>query len=257
MRHGECQGHHMFSILVQNELLKLKSTLALWMMLLMPLSIVVLTILLTLSKSSTATISAQMFATQSLAFWMLLVQPMYVAIVGVLLLGLEHNHNGWQRLYVLPVSRVALYSAKAMVLLALQIGAALSLLLLVCLSVLALSLTGLVTLNEFSFNHHLNGICKGVIAGLVLLSLQHYLSTRWPSIVVPLVVAVAGCLTIPSVAQSERYWYYDPWTYSMIASLASDEPMQRLAMGLSAAQAMLIFAFGCWDVTRRDFAKAD
>lgn len=246
----------MFNVLVRNELIKLKSTLALWVMLLMPLAIVLLTSLLMLNKPSTSTVSGHMFASQSLAFWMLLIQPMYIAIVGVLLLGLEHNNGGWQRLYVLPVSRVSLYRAKAIVMLALQVGAALCLLLLTYLSVLLLAWAGQVSLVDFSVGHHLLAMAKGILASLVLLSLQHYLSTRWSSIVVPLIVAVAGSLTIPSVTQSERFWFYDPWTYGMVASLSSESSLQLLAMGLSVALAMLIFAFGCWDISRRNFSSS-
>ena len=242
----------MYKALIQNEFIKLKSTLALWMMLLMPMAIVLLTSLLMLNKPSTTMVSGQHFASQSLAFWLLLIQPMYLAIVGVLLLQIEHESHGWQRLYVLPASRFAFYFSKALVMLVLQIGAVICLAILTGLSLFVLSWSGHLTLSDFLLTHYISAMMKGVVAGLVLLSLQHWLSTRWPSIVVPLIVAVAGSLTIPSVTQSEKYWLYDPWTYGMIASMASDKSAQWLALSLSVALALLIFALGSWDIAKRE-----
>ncbi len=242
----------MFWLLLRNEFTKLKSTLALWMMLLMPLSIVLLTLLMTIADNSSRLTVASQYASQTLAFWMLLIQPMYLAISAVLLLSLEHRHQGWQRLYVLPIRRGALYLAKMTVLIVLQVGAALTLLLLTWLSIAILQLTGELTLDPFSLGSYGLAMVKGLSGGLVVLTIQHYLSTRWSSFVIPLVVAVAGSLTIPSVAQSERFWKFDPWSYSLIASSANNTSAQQWAVVLSLGLATVVVLFALWDIHRRE-----
>jgi lantibiotic transport system permease protein len=168
------------------------------------------------------------------------------------LLSLEHRNQGWQRLYVLPISRSALYLAKLTVLIALQVGAALTLMMLTWFSIAILQLSGELTLDQFSLGTYSLAMLKGLCGGFVVLTIQHYLSTRWSSFVVPLIVAVAGSLTIPSVAQSERFWKFDPWSYSLVASSASNATAQQLAIVLSLGLATVVVLFALWDIGRRE-----
>jgi hypothetical protein len=93
---------------------------------------------------------------------------------------------------------------------------------------------------------------RGLGAGVVVLAIQQYLSTRWSNFMVPLMVAVAGSLTIPSVAQSARFWKYDPWTYGVVASVGNDSTAQLWALTLSLALAAVVVALALWDSARRE-----
>ncbi|MBP7689577.1 MAG: ABC transporter permease, partial [Thermoflexales bacterium] len=101
---------------VSAETLKLKRTLALWLVLIAPLTVVVLNFLMLWQRGASYLLepdSAWQGLTQNIAaFWSLLMLPLYVTLETALLGGVEHTAQQWKHLYALPLPRWSTYAAK-------------------------------------------------------------------------------------------------------------------------------------------------
>ncbi len=243
-----------FLHLLANEALKLRRTLALGLALLLPALVVVLSTLMIASRKRATPVAAMNFELNVAATWSMLVLPLFVALACVLVHGMEHRSGGWRRLYVLPVRRGEIYAAK----------------LAACVILLALaSLT--LSLLSWSVGHALvaAGQLSGPVPGLWgtlarftdaamaisgVLVLQHWISMRWSSFVAPLAVAVAGTMSILTIANSEKHWHFDPWAWGLVASNVSHPDVAGLAVKLGLAMAAVVGLLGLVDLGRRDLA---
>ena len=108
------------------ETLKLKRTLAVWMVLIAPSVVVALNFVMLLDRGenfmSQADTAWQALAQNILLFWALMMLPLFVTLETALLGGVDHNSQQWKHLYALPIPRWAIYAAKSIIALAL-IGA--------------------------------------------------------------------------------------------------------------------------------------
>ena len=113
----------MFFRVLSTEVLKLKRTLALWMVLVTPLVMVLLQFAIS-AKKSTGLISSGADAwapmvRQTVEVWTLLMMPMFVTLETSLLAGLEHTGKNWKSLLALPAPRWTLYVSKLVITIAL------------------------------------------------------------------------------------------------------------------------------------------
>ena len=105
---------------VSAETLKLKRTLAVWMVLIAP-SVVVGAELRHAARPRCAVLHVeadsawQALAQNVLLFWALMMLPLFVTLETALLGGVDHNSQQWKHLYALPLPRWAIYAAKSII----------------------------------------------------------------------------------------------------------------------------------------------
>lgn len=241
-----------FPALLINEIEKLKRTLALLLTVVMPLSVVALGLMFLFAGGNKRTPDEIMFYLNINATWGMLVLPMFVAIASVLVHHIEHRSRGWQRLHVLPVTRTQIYFAKLFSSLLLLLIGTLSLLLLSFIGAQVLKAAGLVTPAPDAMQTMLLAQGRSLVAILGVLVIQNWLAMRWSNFVPPLAVAVAGTLSIMTVAQSEKYWKFDPWAYGILSANATNPEIQIKALLLSLLVAAVVTVIGLWDIRRRE-----
>ena len=98
------------------EALKLRRTLALWMVLVAPAVVVVLQLLVA-TRSRDGMLGADVdlwltFQKNVLTLWAVFMQPLFAALVATLVYHADHASQGWLRLFVLPVPRWTVPAAK-------------------------------------------------------------------------------------------------------------------------------------------------
>lgn len=107
------------TVAIQVELIKLRRTLAFWMMFLAPLGIVGLTALFNVRLAADVSgADKDAWATMvrdTLGFWVVLMLPMFIALESSLMAQLEHSQKMWKHLFSLPSPRWTVYLAKLIV----------------------------------------------------------------------------------------------------------------------------------------------
>ena len=98
------------------ELLKLRRTLAFWMVLIAPLLVLLLNLLMFHQRAAYFAKSGKplwdSLQRNSFVVWAILMLPMYIALQSSLLAAIEHAEDRWRNLLALPVPRWALYTVK-------------------------------------------------------------------------------------------------------------------------------------------------
>src|SRR5688572_22147142 len=106
----------MFLRVFSTECLKLKRTLALWMVLVSPLVMVLIEFAITLKGAKGFIASGKdawpLMVSQTVEVWTLLMMPMFVTLETSLLAGLEHTGKNWKSLLALPAPRWTIYMSK-------------------------------------------------------------------------------------------------------------------------------------------------
>ncbi|HEX4807661.1 MAG TPA: ABC transporter permease [Bryobacteraceae bacterium] len=267
------------------EMLKLRRTLALWASILVPFLLVAMTTALNLSRNiggrfdpgAPPAVSQweSLMLDLVLFLWCLIGLPLFVSLETALLAGLEHRENTWKHLFALPIQRWTIYVAKLLVgsglvcisSVVLAIGIGLEGLILLKLRP-DLGLTWpipwkLIFLRSFSFTP----------AVLLMLAVQTWVAVRWRSFVVAMSLGIGGTITglifsrslriVLSVSPHSAQVYlasFFPWSlpYAIIwnerAALLFNHAtnLQQPAFVEGIIGGLLIAAFGCWNVIRKD-----
>jgi hypothetical protein len=237
------------------ERLKLKRTLALWLVIVAPTlaASVQLMVFANMKAVPWEGVSAWTWLLKSAGpIWALFVFPMLIAVVTALLGGLEHNNGGWKRLFALPVSRASICLAKlawAHLLLALSnIGLA-SLL-------LGVGWMGNLIKPEFGFagpapiGDYFTTFLSFYLAGGFVISFHHWLANRSASFTLAMGIGI-GATFIGMVQAKGWYQKLFPWKY-MINTQASVEGLPELALTLGIIGGTLFAIFAVWDIARRE-----
>ena len=240
------------------EMLKMKRTLALLMVLVTPGTVVAMQFFNMLQRGENLEgFRADpwgVLAQGVLAIWAILMLPLFITLETALLAGMEHGAHQWKHLFALPVPRWTIYAAKLLV------GAgllALSTLALVG-GVLAAGLALQVLLPRVPFPAAIPWweILRpaGLIfltAGLIL-AIHTWISLRWASFTVAVSVGIVATVGGVIIGQSLTWWKYYPW--ALAVNVISDPAMQDLplALTLGIGGGIVAGVLGCWDVVRRD-----
>lgn len=243
------------------ERVKLRHTLAAWLVPLAPMVIV----LLALAQFSFAKVHRPQ-AVDSLAVWKNFCQgmfvlwnfmmlPLFVTLQAALLAGLEHGNQQWKHLLALPAPRAVHYAAKLCVLAAM---AGLSTLLLgVC-----TPLAGWVVMHVQP-DYGLAGpppwvwlaghVLATIVAAGGLIALQGWIALRWQSFTVAVSVGIAGTVAGFMIGQSERLGHWFPWSMAVQVFARDGQRLWFVVIaGLIAGAA--VTAFALWDCARREQA---
>ncbi len=240
------------------EALKLRRTLALWMVLLAPL-IVVLFQFFNFHQRGTLMVRARadawaLYSRSAFAVWAVFMLPLFLTLETALLNGIEHGVRGWTHLFALPVPRWTIYAAKLLVALALMLGAAFTLVLGLAASGEALHLLR----PELGFGASvpwtplLRLAALSSAAALLILSIHMWISSRWASMTVALGAGVAGTF-FALFAAGQRLASFYPWLQPLRA-VARPPEEARAAVLIGVVGGAVVALAGAWDVLRRDTA---
>lgn len=218
------------------ESLKLRGTLALWMSLIAPATVVGLVVLQLLSMDmrggpKPAAQAWDGYLSAVLHLWAFLMLPLFITLQSALIAGLEHGNQQWKHLLSLPVPKGAHYLAKLLA----QLG-------LVALSLLALAAllplggwvlgqlrpqTGLVGMPDWILLAR--SIAGCFAASLLIIAIHTWVATHWRSFTVAvsfgMVATVAGFL----IMQSRKYGMYYPWSMPVHAIVGGGEHLRFVA----------------------------
>jgi hypothetical protein len=239
------------------ETLKMKRTLALWLSLIAPFSIVALNFLTAFQRldyvrqAESAWLEA---VDQTMIFWALLMWPLFITLETALVSGLEHGSDHWKHLFALPVPRGAVYAAKQIVNMGLL---GLSLLALVGFTVLAgLALKVIEPGLGFEAPIPWDEMWKqaGIIylGSWLIISLHTWVSMRWRNFVVA--VGFGIVMTVSGVIIMNADWAtFYPWAlpgFAINNLHKGSTPMAEVLFGCVGG--MVVALLGGWEFTRRD-----
>jgi lantibiotic transport system permease protein len=264
---------------IRVELLKLRRTLALWVSLLVPLVVIVMTAAMNFARARETQFVLDrpngwdsLMLDQTLVLWCFVLLPLFVTLETALLAGVEHRENAWKHLFALPVPRWTVYVSKLLVSFAL-----------VCLSSVVLALgTGLQGLTIAVLRPDL-GLTRPVPWELILLrnfgfvpvvllmiAIQMWVAVRWRSFSVPMGLGVIGTLvsimllrTLKNSLSTPHGPFFAsifPWSlpYVVIAPQAytnvpeTTPVLRATALFVGVMGGLVASILGCWETSRRD-----
>jgi len=243
------------------EMLKLRGTLALWMCVIAPATVVALYVLqVSFSKIVPRPVqdpaASWFFFTQSIfVLWSFLMLPLLVTLQSALLAGLEHGDNQWKHLLALPVPRRVHYLAKLLVLTGLVLAAFVVLLLLIpvggWLLVLLKPAFGLHGLPPFAGLVRSAAACFA--ASWLIIALQTWIAIRWRSFTIAVAVGMSATVIGFLVGQSERFGHWYPWSMPMQVFAGHGEQLPFVVFA-GVLGGLAVSALGLADYLRREIA---
>jgi len=243
------------------EMLKLRGTLALWMCVIAPATVVALYVLqVSFSKivprPAPDPAESWFFFTQSIfVLWSFLMLPLLVTLQSALLAGLEHGDNQWKHLLALPVPRRVHYLAKLLVLTGLVLAAFVVLLLLIpvggWLLVLLKPAFGLHGMPPFAGLVRSAAACFA--ASWLIVALQTWIAIRWRSFTIAVAVGMSATVIGFLVGQSERFGHWYPWSMPMQVFAGHGEHLPFVVFA-GVLGGLAVSALGLADYLRREIA---
>jgi hypothetical protein len=244
------------------EMLKMKRTLALKMVVLAP-AMVALLILFAGWQTPFSTLGRSagdkwlVLTAVVLRIWASLMLPLYITLETALVAGLDHSENQWKSLLARPAPRWHFYAAKLVV--AAAMTAASTVVLVGCILIDGATLARVQTEAVFTWPAPWAAILRqcAQAGGLIFpaLAIQHWASLRWRSfsaaVGAGIVATVAGVVAAVAGNSAGGWIQYFPWALPML--VLSRQP-HDLAVVLAAggAAGLLVTAAGCVEFSRRD-----
>ncbi len=239
------------------ELLKLRRTLAFWMMFAAPLLVIVLALLMYYERSAYYVKQGQPLwnSIQKSAFvlWSILMLPLYITLQTALLAGLEHGEDRWRNLLAMPVPRWCIYFAKlaipcAMVLISsllLNFGCLLD----------GLILRRIKPVLRFPdpvpWGSAWHNAAITVVAALLVIAIQHWVSLRFAAFAASAGFGVAATVTGSILINSGKYGPWWPWCLPAQLLATKPEVVTR-SLWYSAIGAVVVSLAGAIEFRRRE-----
>lgn len=245
----------MLLTLLKIEALKVRRSLALWMMAACPLMVVLLNTGVLVKNKGFAGGGLPLwesFWMGNVAIWCYFMLPLFIALCTALVNGNEHRNRAWRLMLTLPITHRQLYLAKLTLVGCMVAGATTCLLLFSFTINFAFSLVGhsFQAASEFPFVWF---IAKIAIASLPVLVIQFAIAWRYANMVLPLAIGVCATMGIIQLGSSE-YWRFFPWTYPIIAGNGSTSAMQASALNLALATGLPLLALTSYWLGKREIA---
>jgi len=246
---------NMFATMCRIEFLKLRRTLALWMVVVAPAVVVLLQLLIWTGARGDFDVDVDLwlaFLTNVLSMWAIFMQPLFVALVVTLVYHLDYASQGWPRMFLLPVPRWTVPAAKLAVVATMVVAATVVL--------VALSLAGtklgpllnerIVLQPDIPFATAFARAGKVLVASLLVVVIQNFVSLRWSSVPVSLGIGITGTF-LALFATSWKYGPYYPWLMGIQVIHGKEAAAARI-LWLSPALAIVLAAATLIYATRRD-----
>lgn len=244
--------------LLAAEMLKLRRTLALWMVVLAPSVVVLLQFLLFHERVNYYARQGgplwDGYVRNCVVLWAALMLPLYVSLQTSLLASVEHNEERWRNLLALPSPRWLLYLVKqaipllmvAVSTLVLTFGAVASGVLLRTLQP-ELRFPDPVPWSQ-AWHYGWLAFC----GALLLVAIQQWIALRFAVFAVGAGVGIAASIAGMLLMQSEKYGPWWPWSLAVqVVSARSGAVEHVLIYSLSGALAVTLLA--TWEFARREF----
>lgn len=241
------------------ESLKLRGTLALWMCLIAPLTVVMLYVLqLTFTdfgkRPPLPPAEAWLMFTQGvLTIWTLLMLPLFVTLESALVAGLEHGNQQWKHLMALPVPRGVHYLAKVIAVVAMVALAMGLMCLLIPLGGWVLGHLqprfGIDGAPPWSFL--LSRVALVFATALLMIALQTWVAVRWHSFTIAVATGMTATVMGYLIGQSARFSHYYPWTMP-IQALSREGRHIDFVLLAGIGGGIVVTALALWDFLRRE-----
>lgn len=239
--------------LLMVELLKIRRSLSLLMMILIPMMVVVLNVLVLVKRDGIGAIDAKQWGfywMTTTAMWCYFMLPLYIALVTGLLNGQEHKNQSWRLMLTLPVSQTKLFLVKGLLAWLFVMGASAILAVGGMAGAGVLVVMGASAQGAFDFAP-LPMLAKLAIGSLPVIAIQHAVSWRYQNLVLPLGLGVVATMGITQIGSS-RSWMYYPWSYNLMAVNGADIARQQHALILAALTGAALFAVAAFVLGRRE-----
>lgn len=253
------------TIAIQVEAIKLRRTLAFWMMFLAPLGIVGLTTLFNIRLAADVSGADKdawaIMVRDTLGFWVVLMLPMFVALESSLMAQLEHSQKMWKHLFSLPTPRWTVYLAKLMITM-LIVGVSTIVLM------VGIILSGLL-LQKFGIRPDFNWIAPNpswavafrtallvFILSWCMIALQTYVSMKWSSFTVALGIGSVGSMLSFILVRSVTLAQVIPWSlpFNALEPYIKQQTSLGLPLFVSLSGTLIFTMLGLWDLNTKDIA---
>ncbi len=240
------------------ETLKLKHTLAVWMVLIAPSVVVGLYFVVLLDRGDrilTKTDTAwQTMAQNELMLWALMMLPLFITLETALLGSVDHSSQQWKHLYALAIPHWAIYAAKLIVALIL-IGA--STLVLWSETIMAGLLLRVVKPGialgwPVPASDLLQPMLLTFLTAWCIIAVHQFVALRWQSFTFAIGFGIAMAVVNFIVVQSDKWSKYFPWSWPGYAIVVEGADFRPIALVLGLAGGILIGLIGMWLVSRRE-----
>jgi len=245
------------------EMLKVRGTLALKMVVLFPLVIVAIEFFaVSQAPFSSVNMRGVHYEWTALTLgilrpWGLLMMPLFVALECSLVAGIDHSGNQWKSLLARPVPRWSHYVAKLMVIVSMVAASTVALLCGILLD--GAVLPHIQSEVVFGFPVPWAVMCRQsteiFALAFLALAIQHWVSLRWHSFSVAMGVGVVGTVfgvAIAAAADQIGGWaLYFPWA---LPTLVVDREPHNVQAGLlfGCGLGLIVAVFGCLEFCKRE-----
>ena len=246
------------------ELLKMKRTIALSMVLLAP-SVVFLPVLFLVSQSPYTSVHRNGgiagewtdLTRLNLRLWAFLLLPLYVTLQTALVAGVDHAENQWKSLLARPVPRWTVYVAKLIVATAMLLA---STLLLACGILLDGAVLPHLTPEVFfrppvPYTAIVMESADMAVLMFAALTIQHWVSLRWRpfsiAIGTGIVATVTGFFATVAGRQTGGWPQYFPWSLPMLVMSRQQRDLDGILF-VTVIVGIALAAAGCADFSRRE-----
>ena len=246
----------MFLRVLLTECLKLKRTLALWMVLVTPLVMVLLQFAITAKRANSFMANGHdawpPMVKQTIEVWTLLMMPMFVTLETSLLAGLENTGKNWKSLLALPAPRWTIYASKLLVTISL-LWAAHAVLVAGTIGSGAL-LTVIypkLNLGSLPLNPFVAPMLRVSVSALLAVAIQHWVSLRWQSYSVAIGFGMVAMLIGIFAVQSSAIGPWFPWSLPIRAVLSGAAGQDRIT-AVALIGATVATMIGCREFVKRE-----
>ncbi len=203
------------------ERLKLKRTLAMWMILIAPLAVGFLYLMIMIKQVDMYYDHEAWFSELKsiLSMWSAVMLPLFITLETALTANTEHSNQTWKHLYALPIPRWSVFYAKWAINILLVFLSSISCFLISIGVGLIMRFvfpeTGFIDPIPWTAGLTIHG--KVFAASILIISIHTWISLNWKSIVVAIgsgMVATVGNLTI---MMSDQWAPVFPWTLPIVS----------------------------------------
>ena len=243
---------------VSAETLKLKRTLAVWMVLIAPSVVVALNFAVALDRGTRFLAEAgsawQAWAQNILVFWALLMLPLFITLQTALLGNVDHNSQQWKHLYALPTPRWTITAAKLIVAVSL-IGAS-TLVLWGETMGAGLLLGALKPEIPLGFpipaGELLQPMLLMFLIAWCMIAVHQFVALRWQSFTFAIGFGIATAIINFMIIQSDKWNKFFPWSWPSYAIFKEGADFRLTALVLGLAGGILIGLIETRIISRRE-----
>jgi ABC-2 type transport system permease protein len=250
----------MFLRVLVTELMKLRRTLALWMVVIAPFVVVLLQFLVGfLGADQLAKRTPDVWgnvARQTVALWTVLMMPLFLTLETSLLAGVEHADKNWKSVLALPPPRWTFYISKLVVTTAMLWAAHAVLVGGTIASCEILRATRpVLKITAMPLSVLIPPMLRVSATALCAVAIQHWVSLRWQSFTAAMGFGMCAMVGGFVAANSADYGPWYPWSMSMYAIratvAAAHDPSSRVLF-VALAGAAVVAVAGAIEFSRRE-----